>query len=709
MDRICGMQVKGTYKGPASLLADVVDDDGKHKIALVFKEEYHDHPLLNDSIRGILPFLESPYIPGLADLIRHEEGKGTFVFNTGKCMSIAEMVRKMSDVGIQPGPRAGLELIEKASRILVEASDYTIQSYAVGSHGSLTPWRMLVRRNGSVLIIGYAIPQIEIKDFHRDETLVPREDSFRYCPPERISNSPEDVSSDLFALSLIAFEMMTTRPVYDGSVDEIRQKAVRGEAARQLYYYQDVIPKPVRDFLGRALKPKRNNRFPSAAAFRAELDALMRRPDIGGMSLNEVIYKMETMPKQVYESMPEMADTSTTIFGAESVMKKYGIESTDEPIRQEFTLPSSDKPKNGNTPLWGAVRRSNKNAKPSESSAEEALSEPTGSEQPNVPQSDSAGAKKASKKKASNLLNLLRQSKKGGKSQAPNVSKEPKNQKGRVNDLLGVLNKNNKTTKKEEKKELSSLLDSLDTQIKKDPGKSNPLFSNVSRQREPQTSPPPLSQETGLESEAIIPSEPVPSPQSKEREFVMDTAGEPPIPDGGLSENPFLGPVLSFPIFHAQNNLEVFSLSIGEGENIRFRASKDASSANILGTMLIGKRLPIRLDMMGRVSSWYRFQGDGDFLSGHTPMSDLPTGTLHLHMVPNDTKWVQIDVPSKNIKLVTSVGVALPMLSIIDHLVCWLKLPRAQWKVSVNGQEADYYDILVDFPMQALNTIQLHG
>ena len=90
-------------------------------------------------------------------------------------------------------------------------------------------------------------------------------------------------------------------------------------------------------------------------------------------------------------------------------------------------------------------------------------------------------------------------------------------------------------------------------------------------------------------------------------------------------------------------------------------------------------------------------------------MSDLPTGKLTLHMVPNDTKWVQIDVPSKNIKLVTSVGVALPMLSIIDHLVCWLKLPRAQWKVSVNGQEADYYDILVDFPMQALNTIQLHS
>ena len=183
----------------------------------------------------------------------------------------------------------------------------------------------------------------------------------------------------------------------------------------------------------------------------------------------------------------------------------------------------------------------------------------------------------------------------------------------------------------------------------------------------------------------------------------------PPITDVALSENPFLGPVLSFPIFHAQNNLEVFSLLIGEKESIRFRASKDASSANILGSMLIGKRLPIRLDMMGRVSAWYRFKGGGSFLSGHTKMADLPKGTLELHMVPNDTKWVQIEVPSKNIKLVTSVGVALPMLSIIDHLVCWLKLPRTQWKVSVNGHEADYYDILMDFPLNAINSIQLYS
>ena len=167
--------------------------------------------------------------------------------------------------------------------------------------------------------------------------------------------------------------------------------------------------------------------------------------------------------------------------------------------------------------------------------------------------------------------------------------------------------------------------------------------------------------------------------------------------------------VLSFPMLHTQNNLELYSLAISPKERIRFRASADATSSHILGSMLIGRRLPIRLDMMGRISSWYRFKGGGNFISGHTRMLELPKGTLELSMVPNDTKWVQIEVPSKNIKLVTSVGIAIPILSIIDHLVCWLKLPRMEWKASVNGVEADYHDILADSQLGGLNTLQLYS
>ena len=41
LEKICGMRVKNTYKGPAALLAEVEDDQGNQNIALVFQEEYH--------------------------------------------------------------------------------------------------------------------------------------------------------------------------------------------------------------------------------------------------------------------------------------------------------------------------------------------------------------------------------------------------------------------------------------------------------------------------------------------------------------------------------------------------------------------------------------------------------------------------------------------------------------------------------------------
>jgi len=286
LEKICGMRVKNTYKGPAALLAEVEDEQGNQNIALVFQEEYHEHPLLNDSLSGIMSFLNNPVIPGIADLIQHDKGKGSFVFNTGPCISIAQIIRRMGDAGITPGPRAGLEFMERAGRILTDTSEYTINTFAVGSHGSLNPWRILSRRNGAIQIIGYAIPQVEMKDFHRDPNNIPREDSFRYCPPERVSNHPEDLSSDIFVLALIAFEIMVTRPVYDGTVDDIRQKAVRGEASRQLMNYQSVLPKYVRNFLAKALKGDRRHRFTSSQAFFSELESILRRPDLPGISFN---------------------------------------------------------------------------------------------------------------------------------------------------------------------------------------------------------------------------------------------------------------------------------------------------------------------------------------------------------------------------------------------------------------------------------------
>ena len=64
-------------------------------------------------------------------------------------------------------------------------------------------------------------------------------------------------------------------------------------------------------------------------------------------------------------------------------------------------------------------------------------------------------------------------------------------------------------------------------------------------------------------------------------------------------------------------------------------------------------------------------------------------------------------IPEKNIKTVTSIGSAIPMLSLLDYLVSWLQLSNEGWSLFVDEVKADYYDILEDFPQQSIHTLTL--
>ena len=716
LEKICGMRVKNTYKGPAALLAEVEDDQGNQNIALVFQEEYHEHPLLNDSLSGIMSFLHNPVIPGIADLIQHDKDKGSFVFNTGPCVSIAQIIRRMGDAGITPGPRAGLEFMERAGRILTDTSEYTISTFAVGSHGSLNPWRILSRRNGAIQIIGYAIPQVEMKDFHRDPNNVPREDSFRYCPPERVSNHPEDLSSDIFVLALIAFEIMVTRPVYDGTVDDIRQKAVRGEASRQLMNYQSLLPKYVRNFLAKALKGDRRHRFSSSQAFFSELESILRRPDLPGMSFNSIVAKMEQMPQQVLGADLVSVETSTSIFGKDKLLEQYGLSKEDSAVQQDFVVPSSKekesnpaKPvstKDSNNPFWSQVSRSSSQQEQSQPQSKPMWGKVTRNTPPEEAPLDERNKKKQDT--ASKLRSSLSSKKeKVDPSELINILSKGRSGKNKVPVVPPVSNKKKPAVPKvpppPPEIKVAPPDDFLSNKFSSSPPDLPPIQkSEGAKKADVKTTIPTLPPKQKSSIDTL--GERLPDQKTKSQKKVV--VPEPQKSDTGLAENPFMGPILEFSPFFEKGELDNYILHLNT-HKIRFRAKKDSLSSSVLATSLIGRKIPIRMDPMGRISGWFRFASSDGFHSGRTPMSQITGPELSLVVVPNELRWVEISVPKQGITVMTSVGSALPMLSIIDHLVCWLQLSGGGWSILVNQQQTDYYDILDDFPQESTYTLTL--
>src|SRR5690606_5872236 len=98
----------------------------------------------------------------------------------------------------------------------------------VYSHGDLNPSRLLVKEDGDVQIIGYGLPNPELLAWTSGGKVEPHTESLLYSPPERLQSSPEDITSDLYGLACIAVELITQRPLFSGSVEELRKAHLNG-------------------------------------------------------------------------------------------------------------------------------------------------------------------------------------------------------------------------------------------------------------------------------------------------------------------------------------------------------------------------------------------------------------------------------------------------------------------------------------------------
>jgi hypothetical protein len=337
MNPIAGLSTTGRrLHGPASDLIELVSESGYRHTAIVFHPEYRDHPAINSALSVVVGFLESPMVTGMVELFSHDTSEGAFIYPTGQATSVAELNRTFADFGEAPGVRAGLELMFAAGEILIEAAE-TGESHGVYSHGGLTPWRLMIKPDGQVQIIGHALPQVEILRFHADPQAIPREDSFRYCPPERMEAGAEDIRSDLFALALIAFELMTGKPVYDGLVNDIRAMASRAEGSRRLFRFRDQLPRSVLELLKICLRRDTEDRFADGEAFMDALQAALGGPDIQGPSLMDVMARAGQVPQRV--GTPLQDGGATMMVTRDKLAEMVG-EQEEAPKRQAWKPPT---------------------------------------------------------------------------------------------------------------------------------------------------------------------------------------------------------------------------------------------------------------------------------------------------------------------------------------------------------------------------------
>ena len=98
--------------------------------------------------------------------------------------------------------------------------------------------------------------------------------TLRYMSPEQLGADPVDARTDLYALGLVGYEMLTAEPAIQGSSQ--RTLITEQMSRHALTVPAQAGPAPLRDVLDKAMARDANDRWPSAAAMRDALRQAQR-------------------------------------------------------------------------------------------------------------------------------------------------------------------------------------------------------------------------------------------------------------------------------------------------------------------------------------------------------------------------------------------------------------------------------------------------
>ncbi|MBK9034677.1 MAG: protein kinase [Myxococcales bacterium] len=164
---------------------------------------------------------------------------------------------------------AALALVSAAARAI---------GYAHGrgvSHGGLCPTNLIATLDGDVKVTDFGIISCRLGPRPAaDETLVAR---IPYLAPEQLLGEAVAAAADVFALGVIAYELVSgVRPFVGGSAAEIEHAIVSGRPA------QLELPRPIARVIDRCLARSPFERFPDARSLADALDAALRLSPLSG-------------------------------------------------------------------------------------------------------------------------------------------------------------------------------------------------------------------------------------------------------------------------------------------------------------------------------------------------------------------------------------------------------------------------------------------
>jgi len=223
--------------------------------------------------------LDHPYICRIHE-IGETDGQQFIAMEYVEGTTIGEMLAS--------GPVA----LDQALRLVMEIAEALASAHRQGTvHRDLKPANIMVSSSGHVKVMDFGLAKRVTPgqaDRAETATLLTQPGmitgTLAYMSPEQLRNDPVDARSDLFALGVIFYEILTaTHPFQKGSPLDTAS-AILKDTPPPIAQYRHDIPPHLEDILRRMLDKDRDKRYSSAREVLDEIAAVRSETQTGSMA-----------------------------------------------------------------------------------------------------------------------------------------------------------------------------------------------------------------------------------------------------------------------------------------------------------------------------------------------------------------------------------------------------------------------------------------
>ncbi len=197
-------------------------------------------------------------------------------------------------------------------------------------HGALSPVDILLTYEGDVKVKNFSVANVLSK--YQNERKEAYKKIETYLSPEFLDGKPPERRSDIYALGLVFFRMLTGDPFFTGNRDiDFKQRL---EDSRLMVPYQDEdrIPANISDFILRCLNPSPAGRFPTIKDVRQAVEALLLSGDFAPSTFNLAFFMHTAFRTEIENEMKQLQEEKKINF-LEYIVEPASAPATPPPAK----------------------------------------------------------------------------------------------------------------------------------------------------------------------------------------------------------------------------------------------------------------------------------------------------------------------------------------------------------------------------------------